>query len=60
MWRADPFHPSLQFKEVKPEIWSARVTGSYRTLGRRRRDEPGLILWFWIGTHGDYDKLLDG
>jgi hypothetical protein len=27
----------------------------YRALGVRRDD---TIVWFWIGSHADYDKLL--
>ena len=25
LWRANPQHPSLQFKKVGPRVWSARV-----------------------------------
>jgi hypothetical protein len=27
----------------------------YRALGVREGDE---IIWFWIGSHADYDRLL--
>lgn len=57
-WRRDPFHPSLQFKEVRPGVWSVRVTGSYRALGLRGRDRPDRIEWIWIGPHAEYDRLL--
>lgn len=53
----DPFHPSLQFKQVhdsKP-IYSARISRDYRAIGVKSEDE---IVWFWIGSHSDYDKLL--
>ncbi len=52
-----PFHPSLQFKQVhttKP-IYSVRINLDYRALGVRDQDE---IIWFWIGTHAEYDRLL--
>jgi hypothetical protein len=26
--------------------------------GVGKRDARG-VLWFWIGSHGDYEKLLD-
>lgn len=57
LWRDNPFHPSLHFKEVHAGdgIWSARVGRSYRVLGLRDDDE---ITWFWIGSHADYDNLL--
>jgi len=55
LWRRDPFHPSLQFKQLKKELWSVRITASYRALGLRNGEE---IIWFWIGTHREYDKLI--
>jgi hypothetical protein len=51
-------HPSLQFKKVHDDsIYSVRVTLGYRALGLLENEE---ITWFWIGTHGDYDRLLRG
>ena len=54
----DPFHPGLNFEEVDKQrnLWSARVTRGYRVLGYR---EGGEIRWFWIGTHREYEKLID-
>lgn len=53
---ADPSHPGLMFKQVsaKGPTYSARVGIHYRALAMRQRDH-----WFWIGTHAEYDKLLD-
>ena len=58
LFKANPYHPSLRFKRVSddPPIYSARVGISYRVLGVRR--ESDTILWFWIGTHAEYDKIL--
>jgi hypothetical protein len=58
LWRSDPAHPSLQFKKVHPRlpIYSARVTESYRSVCIRDRD---VFIWFWIGSHPEYDRLLD-
>ena len=55
--KSDPHHPSLHFKEVNPvrKIWSARVGAQYRALGV---EKPDGIVWFWIGTHAEYDKLV--
>jgi len=57
--KASPQHPSLQFKKVGErhgqEIWSARVTLSYRALAIKRAEG---YLWFWIGDHETYDALL--
>jgi len=53
----NPAYPSLEFKKVhsKQPIYSARVGLEYRVLGRI---EDGEIVWFWIGSHADYDQLL--
>ena len=56
-WQRDPFHPSLHFKQLTPGIWSARVNLYYRALARQRDD---FMIWFWIGTHAEYDRLIDG
>jgi len=58
LFQADPHHPSLRFKKLPPhqDIWSVRITGGYRAVGRWRDD---VILWFFIGSHADYEKLLD-
>jgi len=56
-FRNDPLHPSLHFKQVhatKP-YYSARINIDYRVVGVRNGDE---IVWFWIGSHTDYIKLI--
>ena len=50
----NPTHPSLHSKKVG-QYWSVRVGISYRALGI---EVKGGILWFWIGTHAEYDKLI--
>ncbi len=52
----NPSHPSLQFKKVG-SFRSARVGSSYRALAVDR--EYGY-LWFWIGPHHEYDKIISG
>jgi len=52
--KANPRHPSLHFKQVG-RFWSARVGLQYRALGV---DASDGIVWFWIGTHAEYDKLI--
>lgn len=47
-------HPSLHLKKVG-RFWSVRVGIKYRSLAVEI--DEGLI-WFWIGTHAEYDKLL--
>jgi hypothetical protein len=36
-------------------FWSARVGDRHRALAIEAAD--GLV-WFWIGTHAEYDKLV--
>lgn len=55
---ADPAHPSLQFKRVHPTlpVWSVRISASYRAVGVRTK--PDTIVWFFIGTHAEYERVL--
>ena len=55
----DSSHPSLRFKQIDRGrgLWSARVTQSYRAAAFKLED---YYLWFFIGTHAEYDKLLAG
>ena len=57
LFRQDPFHPSLQFKEVsrRRAVWSARVGLHWRVLGYL---SASSISWFWIGSHAEYDQLV--
>jgi hypothetical protein len=54
----NPTHPGLQFKPVHSTlpIWSVRITASYRAVGIRTA--PDRIIWFFIGTHAEYERLL--
>lgn len=58
IFKRDPHHPSLQFKRVsqRKPLYSVRIGISYRALGLREAED--LIVWLWIGSHADYDKLL--
>jgi hypothetical protein len=52
--KRDSKHPSLQFKKVG-RFWSSRVGLRYRALAA---EVDGGYLWFWIGSHADYDRLI--
>ncbi len=52
--RQDPHHPSLHFKKVG-RLWSVRVGLHYRALGVEDGQD---VVWFWIGTHAEYDHLI--
>ena len=56
-FKSDPYHPGLQFKRVhssKP-VYSVRINLDYRAVGIIQDSE---IVWFWIGSHNVYEKLL--
>ena len=52
--KENPRHPSLQLKKVG-RFWSIRVGNRYRALAV---EENQNLIWFWIGSHGDYDALV--
>lgn len=52
--KSNPKHPSLHFKKIG-RYWSVRVGIHYRALAVET--EEG-ILWFWIGSHANYEKLV--
>ncbi|MDF3061539.1 MAG: uncharacterized protein K0S06_1648 [Microvirga sp.] len=52
--KADPRHPSLHLKKIG-RFWSVRVGLRYRALAVEVEDG---LLWFWIGSHADYDALI--
>jgi hypothetical protein len=56
-FQQNPHHPGLRFRQVHATepIYSARVGLRYRAVGILV-DEG--IVWFWIGSHADYDALL--
>ncbi len=56
-FRDDPGHPSLRFKRVhsREPVYSVRIGLGYRALGLFENDE---VVWFWIGSQADYDRLL--
>jgi hypothetical protein len=53
--RADLRHPSLHFKKVG-ELWSVRVGLNHRALALAADDGAH---WFWIGTHEEYERLIN-
>ena len=50
----NPGHPSLDFKQIGHR-WSARVTRRHRLPAL---EIEGGYLWYWIGSHDDYDRLI--
>ena len=56
-FKKNPYHPSLHFKRIHSTrpVFSLRITKDYRAVGILQEKQ---IVWFWIGSHGDYDNLL--
>jgi hypothetical protein len=52
--KENPRHPSLHFKKVG-RFWSVRAGLRHRALAT---EVDGGLLWFWIGSHADYDALI--
>jgi hypothetical protein len=52
--KQDPRHRSLNLKRAG-RYWSVRIGRAYRALAV---DAEGGLLWFWIGTHAEYDALI--
>jgi hypothetical protein len=52
--KSNPNHGSLHFKKIGA-LWSVRVGLHYRALATEVGDD---LVWFWIGSHAEYDKLL--
>lgn len=57
-FKENPNHPGVRFKCVKAEkgVYSARVNSDYRALGVLK---DGTIIWFWIGSHDTYLRLMN-
>ena len=56
LWRRDPRHPSLRFRRLQgsEDRFTIRVGDHYRALGRLTGEK---MIWAWIGTHSDYDRM---
>ena len=53
--KKNPAHPSLHFKKTGRQR-SVRIGMHYRALAV---DIPDGLLWFWIGSHADYDRVIE-
>jgi hypothetical protein len=57
LWQLNPAHPSLEFKKLG-RVWLCRLAGTgYRALAFK---EGISFIWFWIGSHDDYERRLRG
>ena len=58
IWKANPSHPGLRFKPIQGHaaLYSVRIGRGWRALGSLKGD---TVTWFWIGSHAEYDQLVD-
>ncbi|MBM4028867.1 MAG: hypothetical protein FJ280_26250 [Planctomycetes bacterium] len=54
--KANPSHPSLRLKKIG-KYRAVRVGLHYRALAIEVRQG---LLWFWIGSHAEYDRIRGG
>lgn len=55
LFRDNVSHPALHFERLRgqPDSWSVRITQNYRAVGRKHED---VMIWYWIGSHADFDR----
>ena len=58
IWQDNHFHPSLHFKKIHglDDVFSVRIGIGWRAIGVV---QGNTITWAWIGSHADYDRLID-
>ncbi len=54
MLKANRHHPSIFLKRAG-KYWSARVSIRHRALAVEVEEN---LVWFWIGTHSEYEEIL--
>lgn len=57
LWKSNPTHKSLRYKKISQtrEIYSIRIGKGWRAIGTKEDDN---MIWFWVGSHSEYDKLI--
>ena len=54
IWKKDPHHSSLGFEVRRHGACVVRVGDHYRAVGLKQGND---VVWFWIGTHEEYNKF---
>jgi hypothetical protein len=54
-WRTRIFAASFTAPEESGNYWSVRIGLGHRALAL---EHQGDLIWFWIGDHGEYDRLI--
>ncbi len=55
LFSANPAHPGISLERLRsdPDSWSVRVSRDYRAVARKHDD---TMIWYWIGTHAEFDR----
>jgi hypothetical protein len=57
LFQQNPHHSSLRFEYIPSlDAYPVGIALGYRALGRMPNSNE--IVWYWIGSHADYDKLI--
>lgn len=56
-FKQNPWHPALRFKKIHDvrDVYCVRGSLGYRALWIVEGEE---VIWFWIGSHAEYDRLV--
>ena len=54
LWKENPHHGSLRFQK-RGRFWRACFGSGHRALAV---SVPDGYLWFWIGTHDEYERII--
>ncbi len=55
LFKEDYSHPSLEFSK-KGAVWTVNIGYQYRAIAFKEGED---IVWFWIGSHEDYNNLMN-
>jgi hypothetical protein len=55
MLKQNPQHPSLHFKKKSVDSGRFVLAAAIAHLAVQENDN---LVWFWIGSHADYDRLI--
>jgi mRNA-degrading endonuclease RelE of RelBE toxin-antitoxin system len=58
LFKQNPNHPGINFKRIRSKhiAYSARIGMHYRALAY---EDQGELYWFWIGSHEEYNQLVN-
>jgi hypothetical protein len=57
LWRQDPGNPLLPYKQIH-QIKTGLFHPYRARLGAVGIKAENHLIWFWVGSHSDYDKLV--